>query len=118
MFSYSRLHRLVSKQQFNTVFAEGQKVQRKNLIVLYCRNNQLYSRLGIILNKRHMRHAVDRNLFRRVIRESFRYQKESLKGLDIIVLVRAAWINKDKRILRNDIDHLWQALVDLPKSVS
>jgi ribonuclease P protein component len=42
--------------------------------------------LGTIVAKRHVRTAVERNRLKRVIRESFRQNKDRLAGLDVIVI--------------------------------
>jgi ribonuclease P protein component len=93
------------------VFANPSKIAHKYLIALYRLNTRSYARLGIIIGKQHLKRAIDRNLLRRIIRESFRYQKEALKGLDIIVVLRSECTPLDKKALRDNIDNLWQALL-------
>jgi ribonuclease P protein component len=107
---FSRQYRLVSKQDFRAAFIKPHKIARKNLIVLYKSNQKSLARLGIVISKKYARRAVDRNLLRRVIRESFRQQKEALKGLDLIVLLRTECTPLDKKALRDDIGSLWQTL--------
>ncbi|MCW5582873.1 MAG: ribonuclease P protein component [Gammaproteobacteria bacterium] len=102
---------MVSKNDFQSVFAKSNKVTYRYLVAL-CKNNQKpHARLGIIVAKRHVNLAVNRNRLRRIIRESFRYHKEALKGLDIILLLRSECTDLDKKILRNDVDHLWPNLM-------
>lgn len=48
-------------------------------------NNQTYPRLGVVISKKIMRLAVNRNYFKRVVREVFRLNQFKLKGLDLIV---------------------------------
>lgn len=109
--SFSRQSRLVSKSDFQAVFANNAgKVTRKYLLVLYKPNQRLHARLGVVIGKRFIKHAVDRNRLRRVIRESFRHHQDSLKGLDLIVMIRSECSTLDKPSLRNEIDTLWQAI--------
>jgi ribonuclease P protein component len=99
------------------VFANPRKLSRKYLLALSHPNQQSHARLGIIVAKRYLKLAVDRNRLRRIIRESFRQHKETLKGLDIIVLLRSECTPLgDRKALRRDIDHLWQS-VSLSKPV-
>ncbi|MBV9576531.1 MAG: ribonuclease P protein component [Gammaproteobacteria bacterium] len=114
-FKFLRIHRLAGKENFQSVFANPYKVAYKALLALY-KPNQSYARLGIIIGKRYMKRAVDRNQLRRIVRESFRFQKEALKGFDIVVLVRSTVSpSQDKRQWRDDIDKLWLRLIDSSK---
>jgi ribonuclease P protein component len=46
------------------------------------------ARLGLVVAKKHLKRAVDRNRFKRLVRESFRSHQEQLAGLDVVVLAR------------------------------
>jgi ribonuclease P protein component len=110
--SYLRSYRLVSKHDFQFVFDKPSRVTQKFILALFKPNQQSVARLGIIIGKRHVKRAVDRNLLRRLIRESFRHLQAQLKGLDIIVLMRSEWCPLGTRIWRNEIDNLWQLLIN------
>lgn len=58
--------------------------------------------------KKNIKRAVDRNLVKRVIRESFRHQRNRLKGIDTVVLSRRGLPLHDKKRLRESLDRLWQ----------
>lgn len=110
-YSYSRQYRLARKEQVQSVFAaKPKKISRSYLLVLYTPNQLAFARLGIIVGKQHLRRAVDRNRVRRYIRESFRHHMEKLKGLDLIVMIRAECRSVDAKTLRSDIDKLWPSL--------
>jgi len=119
--SFSRKYRLVSKADFQSVFANPFKVSHKYLLALSCPNQKDYPRLGIIVAKQRVKLAVDRNRFRRIVRESYKTVKETLKGLDIVVLIRsectALCKEESKQTLRKDIDHLWHLLAKSSKNV-
>jgi len=110
MYEFSREYRLVSKHDFQFVFAKPTKVTYKYLLVLHRPNLRDHARLGLIIAKHHVKLAVDRNRLRRHIRESFRYRKETLKGLDIIVLMRSKCTPLDQKMFRDDINIIWQKL--------
>jgi ribonuclease P protein component len=110
-FSYPRQNRLASKYEVQSVFdAKPKKISRQYLLVLYTPNQLTHARLGIIAGKHHLRRAVDRNRVRRLVRESFRHSMEKLKGLDLIVMIRSQCGSLESKVLRNDIDQLWQAI--------
>lgn len=116
MSGFSRTYRLISKKDFQFVFDQAKKVYSNDLCALYRRNLRDNARLGIIISKQFAKLAVERNSLRRIIRESFRLHKESLKGLDIIIRMRSEWtptcadLLQDKKKIRDDIDKLWQIL--------
>lgn len=60
----------------------------ESFTVLACPNNRENGRLGIVVAKRYVKRAVDRNRVRRLIRECFRLEQDSLCGLDFVVLAR------------------------------
>ena len=55
------------------------------------------ARLGITVSRRVSTKAVRRNRLKRRVRESFRYHKQPLAGLDLVVIARQA-ANKSGRL--------------------
>jgi ribonuclease P protein component len=114
MFSFPKKGRLHHQQDFQAVFSRHYKVTCRQFIALY-RTNQLdRARLGIIIKKRLVKSAVDRNQIKRLVRESFRHHQAVVKGFDMIVLLRSTPFIQEqlaKIVLRNDIDNLWPRLI-------
>lgn len=46
------------------------------------------ARLGFIIARKHVKHAVDRNRIKRCLRETFRKTHQSFPALDIVFLAR------------------------------
>lgn len=46
-----------------------------------------YARLGVVVPRRHVKLASDRNLVKRIVREAFRQVRTSLKPMDLVVRV-------------------------------
>ncbi len=123
MPGFPRTHRLTNKRDFQWVFAEPHKIASHYLLALYRSNTLGHARLGIIINKHYVKRAVDRNQWRRIIRESFRQHQQALvnssqEGLDVIVLIRSECGGRlssvliNKTIVRDDSDYLWQRLTN------
>ena len=116
MFSYSKANRLVTRSDYRSVFARGKKITSKQflLLVLPHPHNEV-SRLGIIIAKKHCKQAVNRHLIRRIAKESFRHALQTLKAVDIIVIMRSPWCLSngkiDKSLLRKEFDSLWSKLI-------
>jgi len=77
--------RLVQKADFDRVFADSQRA-RTNYVIVMARPNQVgYPRLGMIVAKRLLARAVDRNRVKRCTRESFRLVLQELPACDFVV---------------------------------
>jgi ribonuclease P protein component len=109
--SFPRSHRLATKAEFKRVFDEPFKVAQKHLTVLYRLNQKAHARIGIIVGKRAVNSAVDRNRIRRIVRDSFRFNQEKLIGWDIVVIARQQCDTLSKEKIRKGIDDLWERLV-------
>lgn len=74
--------------EFDRVFAEGIRVHG-SLLTVVGRANPGALRLGVPCGRRYSKRAVDRNRFRRLVREAFRAAERELpRGLDVVVLPR------------------------------
>ena len=109
---FTRQHRLLSTSQFKPLFDHPQwRASGQHFLLLVCENDVTVARLGIVIGKRRVKRAVDRNLLRRQIRESFRHRGCDLAGLDIVVLVRADLDHPDKVLVAEELDKVWVKLL-------
>ena len=67
------------------------------------------ARLGLVVPKKRIRHSVQRNLVKRIARESFRCRQ--LPPVDVIILVRSPLKRPDRRQLRSELEQLWDKLL-------
>jgi ribonuclease P protein component len=84
--SFRRSSRLTDSASFDRVFKKAHRSRDKMFTVLTTDNHGNDARLGLAIAKKHCKLAVSRNRLKRVIRESFRENRELLSGLDIVVL--------------------------------
>lgn len=114
-FSFSKSLRLLTPRDFKQVFdAAAFKVSTKEVLIL-ARVNQLdHPRLGLVIAKKHVRRATERNRIKRVIRETFRHQQQLFTGpemgLDVVVLARGGVDRLDNRALHEQFNSLWRQL--------
>lgn len=65
---------------------KSKSIRRAAGLTLYCRENALsYPRLALIVPKKAVPGAVERNRIRRLIREAFRLHQAKLQGLDCVL---------------------------------
>ena len=74
--SFKKNHRLLNSKNYKTVFDGVEYKQGGGYFTFLSRENQLSrSRLGIVVAKKHIPLAVNRNKIKRAIRESFRHHR-------------------------------------------
>ena len=104
--------RLLDAADFQAVFKNARyKVSCRTLLVLAIDNQLPVARLGLVVGKKNVKLAVQRNRIKRLIRESFRSRQQALAGLDIIVLARAGLGDQDNAMIHQSIDTLWSDLI-------
>ena len=87
------------------------KVSDKHLLILARPNQLSHPRVGLVIAKKHVRLAVQRNRVKRAIRESFRLTSSSLPDLDIVVLARKGLGELDNRSLHQLLNNSWIRLI-------
>lgn len=117
---FRKLHRLQTAGDFSLVFAV-RRVLRGEIFDLHFRpkdsgdtTRPIGARLGLVIAKKLAHRSVQRNLLKRLARETFRLARQSLPSYDLVLrlskppgscLDRAA-----RRTWRADIEHLLNRL--------
>ena len=93
-----RLHdaRLVRPADFDRVFARNQRARTDSFVVMACPNQLGYPRLGMVIAKRLLARAVDRNRVKRCVRERFREMLPTLPACDFVVRLIARPVAGDE----------------------
>lgn len=128
-YRFTKDQRLLTPHQFKYVFDNTHfRYSTPALLILAAKpskdvltNDSMESapsKLGLVVAKKHLKKAVDRNTFKRVVRESFRENQDALQGLHCVVLVRSkakqmtqqgSGINKQE--IRAILDHAWPYII-------
>ena len=88
-YRFGKAHRLLTTEEFSSVFALRKQRSRSFLAVLQSENNTLgHARLGLVVGKKAAKRANKRNYMKRVIREWFRLHQSALPAKDFVVRVR------------------------------
>jgi len=74
------------------------------------------ARLGLAVSRKVSKRAVERNRIKRIIRESFRAEREALPSLDILVIARTSAAASANPPLHADLQHAWQKLKALKQA--
>jgi len=108
---FSKKLRLLSAADYQPVFKNAlYKVSCQQILLLANDSDTPYPRLGLVIAKKNIPKAVDRNRVKRIFRESFRHNQHLLPKLDIVILARSGLGALDNKIVQNKIDNLWKDL--------
>ncbi len=103
--------RLLEATDFQQVFDDAPfRASHQHFLILARTNQRNIGRLGLVIAKKHLRLAVERNRFKRLIRESFRTSQRDFAGLDVIVLSRKGLENLGNAEFSQQLDQQWQRI--------
>ena len=109
--SFGRDKRLLTSRQFAAVFDSPTGKAPGKSVLLLARDNGLdHPRLGLVIGKKSVKLAVERNRLKRIIRDSFRLHQQMLAGLDIVVVARKGLGDLDNPELHQQFVKLWKRL--------
>jgi len=80
-FTYPKNERLKSKTTIGLLFSEGKSVSKYPLRLVYRQaeaDSDEKIKIGVSVSKKYFKRAVDRNYFKRVLRETYRLNKHLL----------------------------------------
>lgn len=103
--SFPRAVRLLKPDEFEQVFKQNERARTDHLLVMARPNALGHARLGMIIAKRLLPLAVDRNRIRRCVRETFRLQRQNLPPCDFVIRLVA------KPLAGKEIHELARALL-------
>ncbi len=81
-FGFNKKERLTGREEINALFAQGESIYCYPFRILFIKSSekQVYHRIMISAPKRNFKKAVDRNKIKRLIKESYRKNKDLLEN--------------------------------------
>jgi ribonuclease P protein component len=111
-FSFAKRFRLLKPRDYQTVFDQPPLRSSHSQFLLLSKPNGLtQARIGLVVPKKAVKLAVDRNRIKRIVRDSFRHQKDKLQGLDIIFLAKAGLQKLAKPDFHQQLNGQWRNLM-------
>lgn len=110
-FGFPKTSRLNRPGEFRAVFDQATfKVSTRCLLVFANRNGLDTARLGLVIGKKNVALATQRNRLKRLMRTSFRLNQQLLSGLDIVILARSSLDSLSNDQVTGQLHGLWQDL--------
>jgi len=102
--------RVLNRRDFLRIQNRGKKLRSAHLLVSVLKNDQAESsRIGITITRKVDKRAVQRNRFKRIIREFFRQHRFQLaSGLDIVVIGLNGVTSLANAAIRSEFETLLQ----------
>ncbi|WAI18256.1 MAG: ribonuclease P protein component [Buchnera aphidicola (Acyrthosiphon caraganae)] len=110
MFNYffKKKLRLSNSIHFQNVFKKSFKKQNTSEIsILGCFNLLGYPRLGLSIPRKNIKYAHDRNLIKRLIRETFRSLQYKLLAIDFVVIAKKNILDLSNKSIIDMLNSLW-----------
>jgi ribonuclease P protein component len=82
--------KLRETDDFSSVFRLKRVLRGTHLDIFFRHNGGQLPRLGLVVPKKVLARAVDRNRLRRILREAFRLSQAELGGLDVVIRLKSA----------------------------
>lgn len=105
--SFQRELRLLTAENYQTVFADAQRFGNHSFTLLARRNGLDHARLGLAISKKNAKRAVDRNRIKRKLRESFRLNQHKLPFVDIIAMSKPNAVSLTNNEMIKQIEIQW-----------
>ena len=109
---FKRSQRLLKSADFSAVFNDAPfRASSAHFLILSRLNDSNYPRLGLVIAKKHIRLANQRNHLKRQIRESFRHNQHHLPSIDAIVLARKGADSLSNSEIQHTLNGLWKRVI-------
>lgn len=100
--------RLLTAEDYKRVFNNNPlKLVCPPYTLLAVPNLEDIPRVGLIVAKKNVRNAVDRNRIKRLARESFRLNQHQIPAYDIVLLARRGSSQLPNKVLFGHLEQLW-----------
>ncbi len=94
------------------------KVHGKGMMALARLSTGGHPRVGLVVSKKNVKLAVDRNRFKRLVRESVRLRQDHLPSVDIVILAKRGVQDIDNETLTRQLNGMWKRLQRDAQAVS
>jgi len=104
--AFPKRYRLTKTDEFSSVFGFRKALRSPHFLLHYrlrAADEIVGARLGLVVAKRFLKRSVDRNLIRRLARESFRVLRSQLPSRDLILRLATKPDLLDRRALAEEI---------------
>ena len=116
---FGKTKRLLKARDYNRVFERPDgRASHQHLLLLGRFNGLDNHRLGLVIARKNVRLAVQRNRIKRLAREFFQVLPDTDACMDVVLLARRDMDKLDNAELSSILQHQWQRLVHVSAHTS
>lgn len=108
---FPRQARLLLPREFDAVFQSGRRERGRFFVCVIAAGTAETARVGFAVGKKHLPAAHDRNLVKRLARESFRLRRARMPLVDLVLSPTREVVRGDRLRLRQDLDALFDRVM-------
>ncbi len=110
-YSFTKAQRLLTASDYSAVFENNHaKASHRHLLLLARKHDGPNSRLGLVIAKKNVKLAVQRNRIKRLAREFFRQQDALPQAVDVVLLARKGLGDLDNQTVYSILQQQWRRL--------
>lgn len=111
LFAFDKSKRLLNAHDYKAVFDNAKwKISSKEFLCLAIPNSFDSPRLGLVIAKKNVKLAVQRNRIKRIIRDNFRLHHDEIPNADIVILARRGLAELSNQELNRLLNTQWHRL--------
>ena len=112
-YGFPRARRLLTAADYQRVFDQPDaRASHRHLLLLARRNDLGRHRLGLVIAKKHVKLAVQRNRIKRLAREFMRHCEGGPGSFDVVLLARPRVGQLDNASLSTILRQQWTKLIN------
>jgi ribonuclease P protein component len=109
-YLFGKQVRLLNRHDYSRVFNAAKRLTSPYITLLYRQNDLGHPRVGLVIAKKSLAKAIQRNTFKRITRDSFRRHQHDLPNIDIVILSKKGLKVFEREALADQLDKLWLKL--------
>lgn len=104
--SFPKELKIRKKSEYEEIFGKSMRLSTEHVDILCAPNSLGYARIGLVVGKKMVPGAVDRNRVKRVLREFFRLNKSLFGSMDVVFVAKKGSETLDYSLAKREIEEI------------
>jgi ribonuclease P protein component len=104
--SFPKELKIRTNSEYEEIFGKSKRLSTEHFNILCAPNSLGYPRLGLVVGKKAVPGAVERNRIKRVLREVFRLNKPLFGSMDVVFVAKRGSEKLDYALAKREIEEI------------